>query len=76
MLFEAEGTSFSQFVLEQRLASAHDMLADWRFDHLTITAVAYAAGFGDLSYFNHTFRRRYGATPREVRKEQPHLRPS
>ena len=76
MLFEAEGTSFSQFVLEQRLASAHDMLADWRFDHLTITAVAYAAGFGDLSYFNHSFRGRYGATPREVRKEQLDLRSS
>src|SRR5439155_12305429 len=44
MLFEAEGTSFSQFVLKQRLALVHNMLADWRFDHLTITAVAYAAG--------------------------------
>ena len=76
MLFEAEGTSFSQFVLKQRLAVAHNVLADWRFDHRTITAVAYAAGFGDLSYFNHSFRGRYGATPREVRKEQLDLRSS
>jgi AraC-like DNA-binding protein len=30
--------------------------------------VAYEAGFGDLSYFNRTFRRRYGATPSDVRE--------
>jgi AraC-like DNA-binding protein len=70
MLFEAEGTSFSQFVLRRRLALARSMLADSRHDHLTITEVAYAAGFGDLSHFNHTFRRHYGATPRDLRKEQ------
>ena len=71
MLFEGEGTSFSEFVLKQRLALAHDMLADPRQDHLTITAIAYAAGFGDLSHFNHSFRRRYGATPTEVRTAFP-----
>jgi AraC-like DNA-binding protein len=70
MLFETEGTSFSQFVLGARLAAAHRMLADPRQDHLTITAIAYAAGFGDLSYFNHVFRRRYGATPSEIRAAQ------
>ena len=70
MLFETEGTSFSQFVLRQRLALAHGMLADTRQDHLTITAIAYAAGFGDLSHFNHAFRRAYGVTPRDVRNQQ------
>ena len=68
MLFEAEGTSFSQFVLARRLAGAHAMLADPSHDHLPITDIAYAAGFGDLSHFNHSFRRRYGATPREIRR--------
>jgi AraC-like DNA-binding protein len=71
MLFEAEGTSFSKFVLGQRLALVHSMLADLRHDHLTITAIAYSAGFGDLSYFNRSFRRCYGATPRELRNEHP-----
>jgi len=55
-------------VLARRLAAAHAMLADPSHDHLSIIAIAYAAGFGDLSHFNHSFRRRYGATPRKVRR--------
>jgi AraC-like DNA-binding protein len=33
-----------------------------------ISAIAYDAGFGDVSYFNRTFRRPYGVTPSEVRE--------
>jgi AraC-like DNA-binding protein len=33
----------------------------------SISAIAYAAGFGDLSYFNRAFRRRFGATPSDIR---------
>ena len=44
------------------------MLADPSHDPLSITDIAYAAGFGDLSHFNHSFRRRYGVTPHEVRR--------
>ena len=68
-LFEMEETTFSEFVLNARLAHARRMLADPRLAARTITAVALAAGFGDLSYFNRTFRRRYGATPSEVRDQ-------
>ena len=32
-----------------------------------IAAVAYEAGFSDLSYFNRAFRRHYGVAPSEVR---------
>jgi AraC-like DNA-binding protein len=35
----------------------------------TISAIAFDAGFGDLSHFNRLFRRRFGATPSEVRAE-------
>ena len=67
MLFEAEGTTFSQFVLSQRLMLARRRLADPLRDQMTITEIAYETGFGDLSYFNRMFRRNYGATPREMR---------
>jgi AraC-like DNA-binding protein len=67
MLFESEGTTFSQFLLDQRLARAHRMLGDRRLAERTISAIAYEAGFGDLSHFNRAFRRRYGETPSDVR---------
>lgn len=70
MLFDGEGMTFSQFVLAERLACARRLLLDPRRAHQSIGAIAYASGFGDLSHFNHAFRRRYGATPSEVRWEQ------
>jgi len=66
-LFEDEGTTFTQFILRQRLDRAYRMLRDQRFATHSITAIAFDAGFGDLSYFNRTFRRRYGATPSDIR---------
>jgi AraC-like DNA-binding protein len=68
MLFETEGTTFSQFVLATRLAGAYRLLSSPSRAHQGIGAIAYACGFGDLSHFNHAFRRRYGATPTDVRR--------
>jgi AraC-like DNA-binding protein len=68
-LFEAEGTSFSAFVLGQRVAHAYRILTDPRFVHRPIGSIAFDVGFGDLSHFNHCFRRCYGATPSEVRSQ-------
>ena len=67
MLFESDGTTFSRFLLDQRLARAHRMLSNPRLAERTISAIAYEAGFGDLSHFNRAFRRRYGETPSDVR---------
>ena len=67
MLFEGEGITFSEYVLNQRLLGAHRMLTDPRFAGRTITTIAFASGFGDLSHFDRTFHRRFGATPSEVR---------
>lgn len=66
-LLEEDGTSFSSFVLTQRLAQAHRMLTDRRYAHLNIAQIAHDNGFGDVSYFNRAFRRHYGATPSDVR---------
>lgn len=33
-----------------------------------VTAIAFEAGFGDLSTFNHRFRRIYGCTPTAYRR--------
>jgi AraC-like DNA-binding protein len=66
-LFESEGTTLSRYVLGQRLVLVHRMLSDPRQAELTIGAIAYKAGFGDLSTFNREFRRQFGATPSDVR---------
>ena len=67
-LLAENGTTFTDFVLSGRLTRAHHMLIDPRYGDRSISAVAYEAGFGDLSYFNRTFRRRYGATPSDIRE--------
>jgi AraC-like DNA-binding protein len=71
MLFETEGQSFSEFVLEHRLTRVRAMLRDPKLSSRTISGIAYDAGFGDISYFNRVFRQRYGATPSEVRACAP-----
>ena len=67
-LFEQDGTTFTEFLLEQRLLLARKMLADpanaWR----KINDIAYSAGFADVSYFNRSFRRRFGRTPSDFRR--------
>jgi AraC-like DNA-binding protein len=66
-LFEGENTSFTQFVLEQRLARAHQLLSDPRSADHMIGSLALAAGFNDVSYFNRAFRRRFGMSPSDAR---------
>jgi AraC-like DNA-binding protein len=73
-LFEAEGTSFTEFVLTQRLAAAYRMLTDLRFTDRSISRIAHDAGFNDISHFNRSFRRVYGASPTDVQREAPRSR--
>jgi AraC-like DNA-binding protein len=72
MLFESDGTTFSRFLLDQRLACAHRMLSNPLLSERTISTIAYEAGFDDLSHFNRAFRRRYGETPSDVRAGSRH----
>lgn len=69
MMFEAEGTTFTEFMMEERLLRARSLLTDARFVFSTISTIAYEVGFANLSYFNRSFRRRFGMTPSEVRAE-------
>lgn len=66
-LFESEGVTFSSYLLGHRLKRAYQMLAKPQFADRSVSAIAYEAGFGDLSYFNRCFRKAYGVTPSDVR---------
>jgi AraC-like DNA-binding protein len=67
-LFEDSGVSFGAFVTEERLKRALAMLRDPACREKRISDIAFEVGFGDLSYFNRTFRRRYGETPTDIRR--------
>ena len=66
-LFAEDGTTFTDFVRDARLARAHRILTDRTAPPRPINAIAYECGFGDLSYFNRVFRQRYDMTPSEAR---------
>ncbi len=66
-LFEMEATTFTDYVLAQRLVRAHRMLTDPRRADDKISSIAFDAGFADVSYFNRTFRQYYGDTPSGIR---------
>jgi AraC-like DNA-binding protein len=72
MLFDDSGTTYSSYVLEQRLERARRLQADPHQAHPTIGAMAAACGFADVPYFNRSFRRAFGLTPSDIRA---YLRP-
>lgn len=63
------GHSFSALLLEARLCLAWDKLGDPRCDGLQISQIAFDCGFGDISYFNRSFSRRFEMTPSEARRQ-------
>jgi len=69
-LFEADGTTFSEYLMGQRLARAHRLLCEPGASYAAISTIAHDVGFGDLSHFNRRFRRQYGLTPRELRGDK------
>lgn len=66
-LFTREGTTFSGYLLDRRLDLAKTaILLNGTFT--PITQIAFDVGFDDPSYFSRTFRKRYGMTPRDLRR--------
>jgi AraC-like DNA-binding protein len=63
LLYEA-GASFTIRLNEMRLAKAARMLS---MTAKRISDIAFECGFNDLSYFNRSFRRRFGLTPTAAR---------
>jgi len=67
-LFEQTGMTFSEFLQRERLAHVYLTLTDPASLRRSIGDIVLACGFGDISHFNRAFRKRYGASPSEVRR--------
>jgi AraC-like DNA-binding protein len=68
-MFAAAGTTFTEFVLEQRLLLARRLLLHETARDRKVSDIAFRAGFNDLSYFHRAFKKRFGATPSEIQIE-------
>jgi AraC family transcriptional regulator, positive regulator of tynA and feaB len=66
-LFNQERTSLMEYVWERRLSLCRRVLSDPRMADRTISEVAIAGGFRDLSHFSRAYRERFGHSPREER---------
>ena len=67
-LLEPTGRTFSEHLLDKRLAKAVEVLSDPGQSQRRIADIAFEVGFRDLSYFNRMFRRKYAGTPTELRQ--------
>ncbi|MCM1174443.1 MAG: AraC family transcriptional regulator [Blautia sp.] len=59
-------TSFSDFVINEKITFAQKLLAD---SELSMTEIADEAGFSSHSYFSDSFKRNTGMTPMQFRRE-------
>ena len=75
MLFADDGTTFTSFVLRERLALAYRCLSAPLSAQRSVSEIAFSCGFSDLSYFNRSFRKIYGETPTDVRHRFLSARP-
>ncbi|WP_127490718.1 helix-turn-helix transcriptional regulator [Paenibacillus glycanilyticus] len=60
------GISFQEYLNERRLQFASALV---RSSDLPITEVCFAAGFNSIPHFDRTFKRKFGCSPREYRKQ-------
>lgn len=60
------GKTITDYILQQRMNLAVELLKN---PSLTITMVSDAVGFGNYSYFTEQFKRTFGKTPQEYRKQ-------
>jgi AraC-like DNA-binding protein len=66
LLFEPTGTSFAQYVMRRRLLQCRAAL-EGRAVMRSVTDVAFAWGFANLTTFYRAFRREFGMAPGDAR---------
>lgn len=64
---EKAGMTFQEVVKEERMKKARNMLKD---TSLTVETIAASVGYENVEHFNRLFKRSYGVTPVQYRKNQ------
>ena len=66
-LFRGEvHTSIRQYVQQRRLRCAAEMLTR---SHERISTIAFSVGYNDVPNFNHAFRKHFGQSPGQYRRQ-------
>ncbi len=66
-VFKAKtGITIHEYINDERLEKAKMLLRDTNY---SITDVSSKSGFNNLTYFNRIFKKKFGLTPREFRKQ-------
>lgn len=66
LLFTDEPMQLMHWIWSERLARCFKELASQTGNDRPVSAVAYSWGFNDASHFSRAFRKRYGASPRDI----------
>lgn len=66
-MFEQEGSSFTEYLLNIRLQKAFDCLQNQQNSAQTVTDIAYNVGFNNPSWFYRAFKQRFQAAPSDIR---------
>lgn len=69
-LLATQGEGFTAFLLRRRLERCAGWLRDPQWRGISITQIAFRAGFNNPTHFGYAFRRRYGMSPRDWRLER------
>jgi AraC-like DNA-binding protein len=69
ILNEKYGRNFFTFINEYRVKEVIERFSDPKFNHYTILAIAYDAGFNSKTTFNSIFKSQTGSTPSQYREK-------
>ncbi len=73
-IFGEMGFTPRGYILDRRIDAAAERLKRSDCQHMSITDIAYAVGFSDLSHFVRCFRSKFSVSPREFRTAQSSAR--
>lgn len=69
MIFEREEEPISAYIARRRLEECAHQLASTVWASRSVTEIAREWGFGNRAHFSRVFKKRFGASPREYRRQ-------